>query len=255
MISTEIIILCTAAFAAGFIDAVVGGGGLVQAPATFITLPQYPVATLLGTMKIPSFAGTSIAAWQYSRRVSIRWKLLAGMCILAGLAAFAGSLTVSHVSNRFMKPVIFFVLIGVAIYTYTRKNFGIAHHQPPARRQQWIRAGLFAALIGFYDGFIGPGAGSFLVIFFISLLGFDFMAAGAHAKFVNLATNLGSILYFGASGHMLLQFALPMALFNCTGAFLGARMAIIRGNAFIRIFFLAVVTATIIRFGYDIFLK
>ena len=254
MITSELITLCVAAFAAGFIDAIVGGGGLVQAPAAFITLPQYPVATLLGTMKIPSFAGTSIAAWQYTRRVAIQWQLLGAMALLAGMAAFAGSYTVSQISNRFMKPVIFFVLIGVAIYTYTRKNFGMTRSILP-RDTQWTRALLFAILIGFYDGFIGPGAGSFMVIFFISALGFDFLSAGAHAKYVNLATNLGSILYFGASNHILFQFAIPMAVFNCSGAFLGARLAILRGNGFIRMFFLCVVAATVLRFGYDIFLK
>lgn len=255
MPSPEIIILCTAAFAAGFIDAVVGGGGLVQAPATFVTLPQYPVATLLGTMKIPSFSGTAIAAWQYTRRITIRWRLIGLMAVLSGTAAFAGSYTVSHVSNQFMKPVIFFVLIGVAVYTYTQKQFGRSRRQIPTLTVQYVRASAFAVIIGFYDGFIGPGAGSFMVFFFISAMGFDFLAAGAHAKFVNLATNLGSILYFGATSHILFQYALPMAAFNCTGAFLGARMAMLRGNAFIRIFFLGVVILTLLRFGYDIFIR
>ncbi|RYY48480.1 MAG: sulfite exporter TauE/SafE family protein, partial [Chitinophagaceae bacterium] len=109
--------------------------------------------------------------------------------------------------------------------------------------------------VGFYDGFIGPGAGSFLVIFFIAALGYDFLKASAHAKFVNLATNLGSIIYFGGSGHILYQYAIPMALCNITGSFFGARLAILKGNKFIRVFFLLVVAGTIIRFGYDIFFK
>lgn len=121
----EIIILCIAAFAAGFIDAIVGGGGLIQTPATLITLPQYPVATLLGTTKIPSFIGTSMAAWQYARIVQLRWKLLAMMCSVALLAAFAGSKTVSIISNAFMKPVIFGVLILVGIYTYSKKTLAL----------------------------------------------------------------------------------------------------------------------------------
>ncbi|RYD76602.1 MAG: sulfite exporter TauE/SafE family protein, partial [Sphingobacteriales bacterium] len=124
--SNEIIILCIAAFAAGFIDSIVGGGGLVQTPATLVTLPQYPIATLLGTTKIPSFTGTAIACFQYAKRVSLHWKLLLAMTIIALLAAMAGSYTVSVVSNRFMKPVIFCVLIIVAIYTYTKKDFGTA---------------------------------------------------------------------------------------------------------------------------------
>jgi uncharacterized membrane protein YfcA len=251
----EIIILCIAAFAAGFIDAIVGGGGLIQTPATLITLPQYPVATLLGTTKIPSFIGTSMAAWQYARIVQLRWKLLAMMCSVALLAAYAGSKTVSIISNAFMKPVIFGVLILVGIYTYSKKNFGsnITITKPP--KNEWLIAASFSLLIGFYDGFIGPGAGSFLVLFFISALGFDFLRASAHAKFVNLATNMGSIVFFSSSGHILYQYAIPMAICNFTGSILGTRLAILKGNSFIRIFFLIVVIGTIIRFGYDIFLK
>lgn len=251
----EIIILCVAAFAAGFIDAIVGGGGLIQTPAILITLPQYPVATLLGTTKIPSFLGTSMAAIQYARIVRLQWKLLALMCSIALVAAYAGSKTVSLVSNAFMKPVIFGMLIIVAIYTYAKKDFGIASLKKQTSGNVWFYGGLFAMVVGFYDGFIGPGAGSFLVLFFISILGFDFMKASAHAKFVNLATNMGSIIFFGGSGHILYQYALPMAICNFTGAALGARLAILKGNTFIRIFFLIVITGTIIRFGYDIFFK
>ncbi len=251
----EIIILCIAAFAAGFIDAIVGGGGLIQTPATLITLPQYPVATLLGTTKIPSFIGTSMAAWQYARIVQLRWKLLAMMCSIALLAAYAGSKTVSIISNAFMKPVIFGVLILVGIYTYSKKNFGSNTTIAKPPKNELLIAASFSLLIGFYDGFIGPGAGSFLVLFFISALGFDFLRASAHAKFVNLATNMGSIVFFSSSGHILYQYAIPMAICNFTGSILGTRLAILKGNSFIRIFFLIVVIGTIIRFGYDIFLK
>ena len=253
--STEIVFLCIAAFAAGFIDAIVGGGGLVQTPATLVTLPQYPVATLLGTTKIPSFTGTAIACYQYAKKVSLQWKLIGLMCCIALSAAMAGSYTVSIISNRFMKPIIFGVLIVVAIYTYAKKNFGTATSKNIHPTHELLYGALFALVVGFYDGFIGPGTGSFLVIFFIAALGYDFLKASAHAKFVNLATNLGSIIYFGGSGHILYQYAIPMAVFNITGSFLGARLAILKGNKFIRVFFLLVVAGTIIRFGYDIFFR
>ena len=232
----EIIILCIAAFAAGFIDAIVGGGGLIQTPATLITLPQYPVATLLGTTKIPSFTGTSIAAYQYAKKIQLKWKLLAIMCGIAVVAAWSGSYCVSLVSNRFMKPIIFGMLILVAIYTYSKKNFGTADAKSIDRKKEIVYGALFAVLI-------------------ISILGYDFLKASAHAKFVNLATNTGSILFFAKSGHILYQFALPMAACNLIGSFFGARLAMLKGNGFIRIFFLIVVVGTIIRFGYDIFIK
>lgn len=251
----EMIILCIAAFAAGFIDSIVGGGGLVQTPATLITLPRYPVATLLGTTKIPSLFGTSIAAFQYAFKVKLQWKLLAIMCSIALLAAYAGSATVSMVSNAFMKPVIFIMLVLVFIYTYTKKDFGLVQEREVPEKITFIWCIIIALLIGFYDGFIGPGAGSFLILFFISILGFDFLKASAHAKLVNVATNVGSIIFFSGSGHILYQYALPMAVCNFAGSIFGARLAILKGNKFIRVFFLIVITGTIIRFGYDIFFK
>jgi len=253
--TSELIILCTAAFFAGFIDSIVGGGGLVQTPATLVVLPQYPVATLLGTTKIPAFIGTSMAAFQYAKRVVLQRKLLLWMCVIALLMAMAGSATVSRVSNSFMKPMIFIILIVVAVYTFAKKDFGSAPSKTVSHKKQIIYGSLFAMIVGFYDGFIGPGAGSFLLLFFITTLGFDFMKASAHAKFVNLATNMGSILYFSGSGHILYKIAIPMAAFNFAGSYFGSRLAILKGNKFIRIFFLMVVIGTIIRFGYDIFFK
>jgi uncharacterized protein len=255
MISMEMIFLCLAALAAGFVDAIVGGGGLIQTPATLVLLPQYHVATLLGTTKIPSLSGTSSAALQYARRVKLHWKLLGVLCLIALLAAYAGSKTVSMVSNSFMKPVILGVLIIVAIYTYTKKDFGTVASAGRSKPQEFLYGSLFALIIGFYDGFIGPGAGSFLVLFFITILGFDFLKASAHAKFVNVATNTGSIIFFAFNGHILYHYAIPMAVCNFCGSLIGARLAILKGNRFIRIFFLLVVAATIIRFGYDIFFR
>lgn len=255
MITTEIIILCTAAFAAGFVDAIIGGGGLIQTPAILVTLPQYPVATLLGTTKIPSISGTSIAAVQYSLKVKIKWRLMLAMCSIALLAAYSGSKLVSITSNQFMKPVIFCMLVVVAIYTYTKKNFGMAQQKSISHKNEVLYGSVFALLVGFYDGFIGPGAGSFMVLFFISVLGFDFLQSGAHAKLVNVATNLGSIIFFSINGNILFQYALPMAAFNFAGSFFGSRLAILKGNKFIRIFFLLVIAATILRFGYDIFYR
>jgi uncharacterized protein len=255
MISTEIIILCTAAFAAGFIDSIIGGGGLIQTPVTLLTLPQYPVATLLGTTKIPSISGTCIAAIQYCLKVKIKWRLMLLMCSIALTAAYTGSKVVSIISNHFMKPVIFFMLILVAIYTYTKKDFGMAAEKQSGIKKEFTAGALFALLVGFYDGFIGPGAGSFMVLFFISILGFDFLKASAHSKLVNVSTNLGSIIFFSTNGNILYHYALPMAVFNFMGSFLGARLAILKGNRFIRIFFLLVIAGTILRFGYDIFIK
>ena len=251
--TTELILLCTAAFTAGFIDAIVGGGGLIQTPSALILLPQYPVATVIGTLKIPAFTGTFFAAAQYAKRVSFNYKQLALMTGIAFVAAFGGSKLLTVVSNHFMKPLLLLVLIAVAIYTWLNKNFGNHTEKSHSVKREWWYAALISLVIGFYDGFIGPGAGSFLVLSFIVLLGYDFLRASAHAKFVNLATNLGSIVFFAASGKIIYTIALPMAVCNGIGGLLGARLALLKGNAFIRILFLIVVTGTIIRFAYDVF--
>ncbi|MES2004276.1 MAG: TSUP family transporter [Bacteroidota bacterium] len=255
MDTLTLILLCLFAFSAGFVDAIVGGGGLIQTPASLVLLPQLPVATVIGSLKIPAFTGTGFATIQYLKKVTVNWRLAALMCITAFFAAFMGSEVLTLVSNRYMKPVIFVILIIVAIYTYTKKNFGQHAHKTHSAKRELVYALLISSIIGFYDGFIGPGAGSFLVLAFISLLGFDFLHASANAKLINLSTNFGSIVLFLLKGTILWSIALPMAVCNGLGGMLGARLAIAKGNRFIRIFFLLVITATLLRFGYDVFFR
>lgn len=247
------VFLCLAAFLAGFVDAIVGGGGLIQTPAALILLPAHPVAAVIATTKIPSFSGTSFAAWQYVRKVPINWRFITIVATIAFFSSYAGSYLLTQVSNSFMKPVLLVVLTAVAIYTFTKKNFGQKVHKDNSYQREIVYAVLISLSIGFYDGFIGPGAGSFLILAFISLLGFDFLQASANAKLVNLATNLGSITLFIVQGKILWLFAIPMAVSNALGGMLGARLAIIKGNKFIRIFFLLVVIGTLIRFMFDVF--
>jgi uncharacterized membrane protein YfcA len=252
---TTLLFLCFFASLAGFVDAIVGGGGLIQTPASLILLPRLPVATVIGSLKIPSFSGTFFAAKQYVKKVEIIWSRMILMCTIAFIASFSGSFLLTQMSNRFMKPIILLVLVFVAWYTFTKKDFGQKKHKDISSKIQMTYAILISLIIGFYDGFIGPGAGSFLVLAFISLLGFDFLQASAHAKLINLATNLGSILLFFLKGHLIWKLAIPMAFCNALGGIVGAKMAINKGNQFIRVFFLFVVVATLIRFSYDVFWK
>jgi uncharacterized membrane protein YfcA len=166
-----------------------------------------------------------------------------------------GSWSTTFISNAAFKPILLVCLIAVAIYTYTKKNFG-QHQEKDLSFNRALLCGMISALfIGFYDGFIDPGTGSFLVLVFISLQHFDFMHASAHAKTVNLATNVAAIIFFASTGHILYEVALPMAACNRAGGFVGTRFALLRGNAFIRVFFLVVVCGTILRFAYDVLLK
>jgi uncharacterized protein len=250
---SDIIFLCLFSFLAGFIDSIIGGGGLVQTPAALFLLPQYPVPFILGTTKIPSMAGAITSAWQYSRKIKLIHRILLPIAIIAFCGSFAGSYLVSILPNSFMRPMAFVILIMVAIYTYVKKDFGSYKNQQVQFRVQMIYGLLMGLLVGFYDGFFGPGAGSFLVLGFIALIGFDFLQASAHAKLVNVATNIASILFFVSKGYIIFEAAIPMAFFNAGGAFIGSRLAILKGNGFIRIFFLLIVCATILRFGWDLF--
>ncbi|HVZ26754.1 MAG TPA: TSUP family transporter [Sediminibacterium sp.] len=255
MLFSPLLLLCCCAFAAGFVDAVVGGGGLIQTPASLVLLPQLPVATVIGSLKIPSFTGTLFATFQYSRKVRFYTKQLLLMIPLAFIAAFTGSELLTHISDRWIKPVLLVVLAGVAIYTYTNKKFGQHTIKEVDENRRWIYVTLISLGMGLYDGCIGPGAGSFLILAFISVLGWDFLHASAHAKLLNLATNAGSILLFLLKGTILWKFAIPMAICNGIGGVAGARIAIARGNRFIRYFFLAVVLATLLRFAWEVFFK
>ena len=250
-----IILLCIASFFAGFIDAIVGGGGLIQTPMALILLPNLPVSSIIGTLKIPAFSGTSFAANQYLKKVDMNWRLLIIMMLLAVPSAFLGSILLTYVSNDFMKPLLLVVLSLLVVYTYAQKNFGQHVVKTHSVTIQIFYAVVISFVVGFYDGFIGPGTGSFLVLAFIALLGFDFLHASANAKMVNLATNFGSICLFVLKGKIIWAIALPMAFCNAFGGWIGAKLAIKKGNKFIRIFFLVVVIGTLIRFGYDVFYK
>ncbi len=252
---TTLAILCIAAFTAGFVDAIVGGGGLIQLPIALVLLPSYPVASVVGTLKIPSFSGTAFAAVQYIKKVKLQWKLLLMMMLLATLSAFAGSSLLTVVHNDFMKPILLVVLSLVAVYTYTKKNFGQHISKELSNGRTILYAIIISIIIGFYDGFIGPGTGSFLILAFITIMGIDFLHASANAKMVNLATNAGSIVLFLIKGTIIWSVAIPMAICNALGGIIGAKLAIHKGNKFIRIFFLIVVVGTLIRFAYDVFFK
>lgn len=244
--------LCFFAFLAGFIDSIVGGGGLIQLPALLFTLPEYPVPKLLGTGKIPSFAGTLTAAYQYAQHVHFQWKLLIAASVSSWIASLLGSSLVSYLDSDMLKPLILLLLIAVAVYTFFKKDFGTLKTKEVNASKSIIYGILIGMALGFYDGFFGPGTGSFLILAFISILGFDFLSASAHAKIVNAFTNLGSIIVFGWQGNIVWHYALPMAAFNLLGSFIGSRMAILRGNTFVRKIFLGVIFLMILRYGYDI---
>jgi uncharacterized membrane protein YfcA len=252
MVSTELILLCLASFGAGFIDSIVGGGGLVQLPALMLILPQYPVVTLLGTNKLVSMTGTAVSAYRFSQHIPYIKTIIVPAMLAAFLFSFLGAYTVTIVSNDFLKPVFMVLLFLVFLATIRNKAFGILDHQKDVVIPTWKPLAI-GVVIGFYDGFFGPGTGSFLIICFVGLLSMTFVQGSAYAKIINLTTNLAAVLLFVFKGEFLLRFALPMMLFNVGGALLGVKLALLKGNEFVRGLLRGIVFLTIFKLGYDLF--
>ncbi len=250
---TDLLFLCGFAFLAGFIDAVAGGGGLVQVPALFVLMPGVPAATLLGTNKFASIWGTMLATWQYSRQVPMEWRATLPTCAAALVFGYVGAQVVAVVPTAFLRPLVLVLLVAVLAYTLWRKDLG-ALHAPRLTHVQQFWVGLTTgAVIGFYDGFFGPGTGSFLIIAFVGLFGFSFLAASASAKAVNVITNGAALAYFVTHGHVLYALAAPMAVCNVAGSYVGTRLALKLGSRFVRVVFLVVVSALLARYAWDIF--
>ncbi len=247
--------MALASLGAGFVDAIVGGGGLILVPALFALFPHAPPASLFGLNKSASVWGTAFAAAQYSRRVRMNWHALIPAAA-AGLAgSFVGAWAVTVVSGEFLRKLLPVVLLGVLLYTLARKDLG-REHAPrlSATAERWA-AGAAGLVLGFYDGFFGPGTGSFFVFIFVRWLGYDFLHASASAKLLNTATNFAALMLFALKGHVWWHYALVLAVSNIVGSLLGTRLALKHGAGFVRIVFIAVVAALILKTGYDAFLR
>jgi uncharacterized protein len=244
--------LAVFAFIAGFIDAVVGGGGLIQIPALLINLPNHSLPTIFGTNKIAALSGTSISAYQYSKSIKFNYKLLIIVSSFAFITSYAGAKVVSIINANALKPLILIILILIAVYTFIKKDLGSYHSKSLASNKQILYGSLLGSTIGFYDGFFGPGTGSFFVLGFVVVLGFEFVAASAYSKVINCITNISALFVFIKQKNFLLKIAIIMAVCNIIGSIIGSHMAIKRGNRFVRIMFLIIVTLMIIRYAYDI---
>ena len=245
--------LAAFAFIAGFLDAIVGGGGLIQLPALLIQFPQLALPTLFGTNKIAALSGTSIAAVQYAKRIRFNWKVLLSISLFSFIFSFLGARTVSYLDSEALKPLILIILIAIAIYTFIKKDLGNVATKNLSTAKKMIFGAVIGAVIGFYDGFFGPGTGSFFVLAFVVILGFDFLSASAYAKVVNCITNISALLVFVSHGNYLLELAILMAVFNVLGNLLGTKIAFKKGNGFIRIVFLIIVMLMILRYSKEVF--
>ena len=245
-------ILAPAAFFAGMVDAVVGGGGLIQIPVLLSSFPQTAIPTLFGTNKVSSIAGTSASLWRYARAVSIPWRIVLPATATALLGAWMGAALVAWISREAMRPLVVVMMLTVAIYTFMRKDLGQTEEREISDRDVWLGA-LFGLLIGVYDGFFGPGTGSFLIFGFVRLFGMNFVRASASAKVINVATNISAIGFFASHGPILWTVGLIMAVCNLAGAQIGTQLALKHGAGFIRKAFLGVVCILIAKQLFDLF--
>ncbi len=244
-------LVLVAAVAAGWIDAVVGGGGLLQLPALLLVPGMTPVQAL-ATNKLASVFGTTTSAVTYYRRIHPDLRTALPMAAVALVCSFAGASVAALLPAAVFKPVIVVALVVIAAVTLLRPTLG---EVTALRHRGRVHHGVAAAVgagIGFYDGILGPGTGSFLVFAMVSLLGYDFLSASAKAKIVNVATNLGALLFFVPHGSVFWGLGLLMGAANMLGGYLGSRAATRRGSGFIRVAFLVVVTVLIARLGWDV---
>lgn len=247
-----LLLLVLAALTAGFVDAVVGGGGLIQLPALLLGLPGASPVQVLATNKLASVCGTAASSVTYYRRIrpDVATVLPLMACALAG--SFLGAFGASHLSKEVFEPIVLVALVVVGAYVLFRPDLG----GDTALRFDGVRHRYAAMAVGFfigaYDGILGPGTGSFFVFALVGLLGYDFLQASAKAKLANLATNVGALLLFIPTGAVLWDVGLAMGAANLAGGYLGARTAVARGAGFVRVFFILVVGGFVVRIGGDL---
>lgn len=251
----ELLLVSLASVLAGFVDAIVGGGGLILVPALFAVFPTTHPATLFGINKSASVWGTAIAAAQYSRRVDLAWRALLPAAAAGFTGSFVGAWAVTILPSEFLRKLLPIVLVGVLAYTLARKELGREHAPRLHGRTQVLVASTIGLVLGFYDGFFGPGTGSFFVFLFVRVLGYDFLNASASAKLLNTATNLAALILFALKGHVWWHYALTLAVANIVGSLLGTHLALKHGASFVRVVFILVVSALILKTGYDAFLR
>ena len=245
------IFLAAAAGFAGFVDAVAGGGGLVQLPALLIGISGKPIPLVLGTNKIPSIFGTSSAAISYFKKVRPDLRLTLTMAVPALIGSVTGARLASHFPTSVFHPLILTLLVLMGLYTWRKPDLGLHEKLKYSHRTRLWLVGGCGLLIGFYDGIFGPGTGTLLVFLLVFVIGYEFLKASATAKLVNIATNFGAIVTFQLTGHIWWRLGLALAIANVTGAILGSRLAIRGGSTLVRRVFLIVVAVLIAKLSYD----
>jgi uncharacterized membrane protein YfcA len=246
-----LVLLALVALAAGWVDAVVGGGGLLQLPALLLVPGIQPVQAL-ATNKLASICGTTTSSITYYRRIGPDLRTALPMAGAALVGSFCGAALATALPVAVIKPIIVVALLAVAAFTAARPTLGAETSLRFSGHRHYGSAIALGAGIGAYDGLLGPGTGTFLVLSLVSVLGYSFLEASAKAKIVNAATNLGALLLFVPHGAVQWGLGIILAVANMAGGYLGSRTAIARGSGFVRIAFLVVVTVLVVKLGIDV---
>ena len=247
--ATTLALLASAALAAGFVDAVVGGGGLIQLPALVLGLPNASPVQVLATNKLGSICGTSVSSLTYYRRVRPHAGTFVPLMAFAFLGSLGGALVASHIPEDAFEPIVLVVLVAVGAYVLFRPELGGVTRLRFSGHRHTAAAMAAGLVVGAYDGALGPGTGSFFVFTLVGLLGYAFLEASAKARMANWATNLAALCIFVPQDAVLWRVGLLMGACNLVGGYLGARTAVARGGRFVRVFFVVVVAAFVVRIG------
>ncbi len=248
---TELMPLCGASLLAGLMDSIVGGGGLILLPAMFALFPTADAANLLGTNKCAGAFGTGTAALRYARRVELNYRVLVPAALLAVIGALLGARAALLLDTMMLRRALPVMLILVLAYTLARKDLGHADKPAPRARGEVAIACAIGFVMGAYDGLFGPGAGALFLFLLVRFLGYDFLRASAAAKILNLGGNLGALALFAASGRVWWHLGVPMLIANVAGSLVGTSLALRLGTRFVRLAFILIVGAPILRTGYD----
>lgn len=236
-----------AGFAAGLIDSIVGGGGLVLTPAMLNLHPGLHILQAIGTQRTSSIFGTGVAAWNYLRRIHVERRILIPACAAALTASAGGVQLAKRMDPDVLKWTVLAICVVLAIYTVLRKDLGLREERRFHPKHETIAAVSIGAATGFYNGLIGPGTGTIMVFAFVSVLGLDFLKSSAVSKAANVSADLSSWTVLMLGGFVIWTLAVPLIVGNMIGSYIGSHLAIKRGQGFVRAVFLVIVLSLIAR--------
>lgn len=248
----DYLILLPLIFLAGFIDAIAGGGGLISLPAYFsIGIPPH---IALGTNKFSSFSGTVFSTARYFRAKMMDVPVALTSAALALIGSWLGAHTALRLSADVLNYLLIVLIPLIAVFTLFKKDIGFEDKAKTIKKGfRYALAAIAGLTIGFYDGFFGPGTGTFLIIIYSTLLKYDFIRANANTKVVNLASNTAALITFAFAGKIYYAAAVPAAIFGIAGNLTGSKLVVLRGNKFIRQIFIIALVLLLMRVAWDVF--